>query len=71
MSLKGKCIASVARHGLKEEALIDLNNSWLLLEEILPPWEVDLEFIGEIMFELQQQFDEFEEKAKQKEMYDH
>ena len=58
MSLKGNCIASIARNGLKEGALIDLNNSWLLLEEI--------------RLELQQQFDEFEEeKAKQKEMYDH
>ena len=47
MSLKEKCIASVARHGLKEGALIDLNNSWLLLEEI--------------RLELQQKFDEFEE----------
>ena len=38
----------------------------------IAPWEVDLEFIGEIRLELQQQFDEFEEeKAKQKEMYDH
>ena len=35
------------------------------------PWEADLELIGEIRFELQQQFNKFEEKAKQKEMYDH
>ena len=38
----------------------------------ITPWEVDLEFIGEIRLELQQQFEEFEEdKAKQKEMYNH
>ena len=42
-----------------------------VVRENITPWEVDLEFIGEIMFELQQQFDEFEQKAKQKEMYDH
>ena len=35
------------------------------------PWEADLEFIREIRLELQQQFDKFEEKAKQKEMFDH
>ena len=36
------------------------------------PWEANLQLIGEIRLELQQQFDEFEEeKAKQKEMYDH
>ena len=36
------------------------------------PWEANLQLIGEIRLELQQQFDKFEEeKAKQKEMYDH
>ena len=38
----------------------------------IAPWEAVLELIGEIRLELQQQFDKFEEeKAKQKEMYDH
>ena len=70
MSLKGNCIASIARNGLKEGALIDLNNNWLLLVEMLP--QADLELIGEIRLDLKQQFDKFEEeKDKQKEMYDH
>ena len=35
------------------------------------PWGADLELIGEIRLELQQQFDKLEEKDKQTEMYDH
>ena len=52
MSLKGNCIASIPINGLKEGALIDLNNSWLLLEEMLPHGKANLELIGEIRLEL-------------------
>ena len=65
MSLKENCVASIARNGLKKGALIDLKGN-------VAPWEANLELIGEIRLELQQQFDKFEEeKVKQKEMYDH
>ena len=75
MSLKDNCIASIARNGLKEGTLIDINRlkqQLVVVRGNVAPWEANLELIGEIRLELQQQFDKFEEeKAKQKEMYDH
>ena len=70
--LKGNCIASIARNGLKEGGINRLKQELVVVRGNIAPWEADFKFIREIRLELQQQFDGFEEeKAKQKDMYDH
>ena len=72
MSLKGKCIAKCCKTWIKGGGINRFKQQLVAVRGNIAPWEADLEFIGEIRLELQQQFDEFEEeKAKKKEMYDH
>ena len=71
MSLKGNCIASYKKW-IKGGGINRLKQQLAAVRGNVAPWEADLELIGEIRLELQQQFDKSkEEKAKQKEMYDH
>ena len=70
--IEGKMYCKCCKTWIKGGGINRFKQQLAAVRGNIAPWEVDLEFIGEIRLELQQQFDEFEEeKAKQKEMYDH
>ena len=69
--LEGKMYYKCCKTWIKRGGINRFKQQLAAVRGNVAPWEANLEFIGEIRLELQQQFDEFEEKAKQKEMYDH
>ena len=70
--IEGKIYFKCCNKWIKGGGINRFKQQLVVVRGNIAPWEADLKFIGEIRLELQQQFDEFEEeKAKQKEMYDH
>ena len=70
--IEGKLYCKYYKKWIKGGCINRLKQQLVAVTGNIAPWEADLELIGEIRLELQQQFDKFEEeKTKQKEMYDH
>ena len=70
--IEGKLYCKYSKKWIKGGGINRFKQHLAAVTGNIAPWKADLEFIGEIRLELQQQFDKFEEeKAKQKEMYDH
>ena len=65
--IQGKMYCQCCKTWIKGGGISRFKQQLAVVRGNITPWEVDLEFIGDIRLELQQQFDEFEEeKAKQK-----
>ena len=70
--IEGKLYCKYCKKWIKGGGINRLKQQLDAVRGNIAPWGADLDLIGEIRLELQQQFDKFEEeKAKQKEMYDH
>ena len=70
--IEGKLYCKYCKKWIKGEGINRLKRQWVVGRGNIAPWQANLELIGEIRLELQQQFDKFEEeKDKQKEMDDH
>ena len=70
--IEGKFYCKYCNKWTKVENINRLKQQLATIRGNIVPWGADLELIGEISLELQQQCDKFEEeKAKQNEMYDH